>query len=103
MNELRWYASGVLIIHAAISYADAITVKFGGSRSRCDNHQDVVRLIESLIPASKERNNALNQLERLIAHKSSVSYSGEAYDKKDIEKLFKHLDRFKEWATKVIH
>jgi hypothetical protein len=85
IKEARWNAAGVLIIHAAISYADSITVKFGGVRSRGDNHQDVVRLLDSLLSNSEDKSKALNQLERLIAHKTSVSYSGDFYDKKDIK------------------
>jgi hypothetical protein len=98
----NWNASGVLIIHAAIAYADAVTIKFGGVRSKGEDHQDVVRLLDSLLPQSEAKKSALNQLEKLIAHKTSVSYSGEAYDNKDIEKLFKHLERFKNWAEKQI-
>lgn len=98
----NWNASGVLIIHAAIAYADSVTVKFGGVRSKGDDHQDVVRLLDTLLPQSDAKKSALNQLEKLIAHKTSVSYSGEAYDNKDIEKLYKHLERFKNWAEKQI-
>ncbi|MCG2726610.1 MAG: hypothetical protein L6420_10275 [Elusimicrobia bacterium] len=29
-----WNAAGVLIIHAAIAYADAITIKFGGVKNK---------------------------------------------------------------------
>jgi len=96
----NWNASGVLIVHAAIAYADAVTIKFGGVRSKGDDHQDVVRLLDTLIPQSETKKTALNQLEKLIAHKTSVSYSGETYDGNDIEKLFKHLERFKNWAKK---
>ena len=98
----NWNSAGVLIIHAAIAYTDAVTIKYGGVRSKGDDHQDVVRLIDSLLPQTEAKKSALNQLEKLIAHKTSVSYSGETYDNKDIEKLFKHLERFKSWAEKQI-
>ena len=83
----NWNSAGVLIIHAAIAFADAVTIKFGGVRNKGEDHQDVVRLLDSLLPQSEAKKSALNQLEKLIAHKTSVSYSGEAYDNKDIEKL----------------
>jgi len=54
------------------------------------------------MPPSEAKKNALHQLERLIAHKTSVSYSGEIYDDKDIEKLLKNLERFKAWIEKQI-
>ncbi|MDF1612087.1 MAG: hypothetical protein AB1695_10805 [Stygiobacter sp.] len=99
----RWNSAGVLIIHSAIAFADSITIKKAGIKSRSENHIDVVRLIDAIIPDSDSKKNSLNQLERLIAHKTSVSYSGEPYDKKDIEKLFKHLENFKTWAIKIIN
>jgi hypothetical protein len=105
MNEKElsnWNSAGVLIIHSAIGYADAVSIKYGGVRSKGEDHLDVVRLLDSLLPQSEAKRSALNQLERLIAHKTSVSYSGETYDSKDIEKLFKHLERFKSWVDKQI-
>lgn len=102
-NELsNWNSAGVLIIHAAIAYSDAVTVKYGGARSKGEDHLDVVRLLDSLLPQSEAKKSALNQLEKLIAHKTSVSYSDESYDSKDIEKLFKHLERFNNWVDKQI-
>lgn len=98
----RWNACGVLLIHSAIAYADSITIKFGGLKSRSENHQDVVRLLDTLLPRSENKTSALNQLERLLAHKTNVSYSGEVYDHKDIDKLLKHLERFKEWVEKQL-
>ena len=98
----RWNSSGVLLIHAAIAYADAVSIKYSGVKSKGDDHQDVVRLLENIIPPNDDRKNALNQLERLIAHKTAVSYSGQQYDAKDIDKLSKHLERFKNWVDKQL-
>lgn len=92
-----------MLIHSAIAFADSVTIKFGGIKSRSENHLDVVRLLDTLLPNSEAKTSALNQLERLIIHKTSVSYSGEEYDRKDIEKLLKHLERFKEWAEKQLN
>ncbi|MBI5729621.1 MAG: HEPN domain-containing protein [Ignavibacteriales bacterium] len=100
IESRRWNAAGLLIVHSAIAYADALTIKYGGVKNKSENHQDVVKLLEIVVKESESKNNALNQLERLIAHKSTVAYSGEIYDEQDIEKLFKHLDRFKTWAEK---
>src|SRR3972149_9715889 len=68
----RWNASGVLMVHAAIAYADTVTIKYGGVKSKGDDHQEVVRLLDNLLPNSEIKQNALNQLERLIAHKTTV-------------------------------
>jgi len=33
-----WNASGVLIVHSAIAYADALTIKYGGVKSKGENY-----------------------------------------------------------------
>lgn len=97
-----WNAAGVLIIHAAIAYSDAICIKYGGVKSQSEDHHQVVTLVNEVIAESNEKKSALNQLERIIEHKTAVSYSGDIYDKKDIDMLWKYLERFKMWAEKLL-
>ncbi len=97
-----WNAAGVLIVHSAIAFGDAVTIKYGGKKSRSEDHNQLVSLIESIIPSTDERDKALLQLSKIIAHKNSVSYSGDIYSQKDIIKLWKHLDRFKLWIENIL-
>ncbi|KUO62920.1 MAG: hypothetical protein RBS48_11615 [Ignavibacteriaceae bacterium] len=100
IKMMRWNAAGLLIVHSAIAYADSLTVKYDGCKSKSDNHQDTVILLEQLMPTESQKNNAILQLGRLIDHKTTVAYSGDLYDKDDIDKLLKHLERFKTWVEK---
>ena len=97
-----WNAAGVSIVHAAIAYGDAVTIKFGGIKSKGEDHQALVSLIDSLIPESADKKKAILQLNKIITHKNSVSYSGDIYGPKDIEQLRKLLDRFSSWVKSVI-
>ncbi len=97
-----WNAAGVLMVHAAIAYGDAVTIQYGGVRNRGEDHQQLVSLIENTVEPSEERKKALMQLSRIIAHKNSVSYSGNIYDYEDVQKLKKHIDRFKYWVEKIL-
>lgn len=97
-----WNAAGVLIVHAAIAYADAVSIKFGGVKSQSENHYEAVQLLNELVADSEKKKSAINQLQRIIDHKTSVSYSGEIYDRKDIEQLWKHCIRFKEWTDSLL-
>ena len=97
-----WNASGVLIIHAAIALADAITIKIGGVKCSGEDHHEVIGLINELITSTEEKKKALNQLDRIIDHKSAVSYRGDIYQSEDIELLWKYLDRFRRWAVSVL-
>lgn len=97
-----WNAAGVLIVHSAIAYGDAITIKFGKVKSRGEDHQNIVNLINSLIAESDEKKNALINLSKIIDHKNLVSYSGNIFTGKDITRLWKYLLRFKSWADSLL-
>jgi len=82
-----WNAAGVLIVHSAIAFADAISIKIGGVKCQGDDHSQVVKLLKEILPSSSENNKAFVHLEKIIAHKTSVSYSGYVYDETDIDNL----------------
>ena len=91
-------APGVLIIHAAIAIADAVTIKLSSAKCSGDSHYEIIKLISETAPKNKATVTALNHFEKLIDHKNIVSYHGELYTKKDIAILMKHFDRFSIWA-----
>ena len=95
-------AAGVLIVHAAIAYADAATIRYMGAKSKGEDHHEVITLLEEIFPLNDERKKSLNHLNAIIDHKNAVSYSGDVYDKKDIEQLWKHLERFKSWVLTLL-
>ncbi len=97
-----WNAAGVLIVHAAIAYGDAVTIKYGGVKSRGDDHQELVNLLDKIVAHSVQKKNGLNQLSKIIAHKNAVSYMGDIYKRKDITQLKKHIERFKSWVNTLL-
>lgn len=97
-----WNAAGVLIVHSAIAYGDAITIKFGKVKSKSDDHQDIINLINNLVAGSDEKKKALLQLSKIISQKNLVSYSGDIFTRKDIERLNKYLERFVNWADNLL-
>jgi hypothetical protein len=97
-----WNAAGVLIVHAAIAYADAISIRLGAVKSRGEDHHETISLLEELLTAGEERRKALHQLRRIIDHKNAVSYSGEIYRRKDVDQLWKLASRFREWAIQLL-
>ncbi len=93
-----WNAAGVLIVHSAIAYADAISIKTRGEKSQGEDHNQTVFLLKEILAATDENKKAFAHLEKIIAHKTSVSYSGDVYDMKDVDNLWKYFERFKRWA-----
>ena len=97
-----WNAAGLLIIHAAIAYTDAITIKVGGVKSQGEDHMEVVDLLRRVVELGEAGQRAVNHLARMIEQKNIVSYSGEIYTKTEIEKLWKQLERYREWAISIL-
>jgi len=102
MEHSYWTAAGVLIVHSAIAYADAISIKFSGQKSSSTNHEDSIALVDEAIADGVEKKNAINQLRRIIEEKTKVSYSGDLYGEPLIRELWKRLVRFQTWAVRIL-
>ncbi len=97
-----WTAAGVLIVHSAIAFADALCIKLSGVRSASENHEDTVTLVESVVADREGKANAINQLRRIIEEKTKVSYLGELYSASQSKEMWKRLERFRKWALVVL-
>jgi len=42
-------AAGVLIVHSAIAYADALCIMLSGQRSSGENHEEAIEILETVI------------------------------------------------------
>lgn len=98
-----WTAAGVLIVHAAIAYADALCIRSAGEKSSGENHEDALSLLDQVVPEGEEKANALNQLHRIIEQKTKVSYLGNLYTARQCHDLWKRLQRFREWAQGILN
>lgn len=97
-----WNAAGLLLVHAAIAFADAVSIRLAGVKSTSENHLDAVQLLGETAAREKDRDRALGHLRRIIEEKSRVSYSGEAFRKTEIDALETHADRFRDWCEAVL-
>lgn len=94
-----WNAAGVLIVHAAIAYADAISIKYRGERSKGGDHMAAIEMLRQVADADPDAGKrVVRHFEDILSEKSRVSYEGEVYRQKDIDALWKHLERFRAWA-----
>lgn len=97
-----WNAAGVLIVHAAIAFTDAITVKIGGVKSRGDDHYQAGQLVQETVTLDVGGKRALRHFFAIIGEKSLVSYSGTIYRRKEITSLSNHLDRYQKWVEFIL-
>lgn len=103
MDLEYWTAAGVLIVHSAIAYADALTIRISGQKSSGENHEDAVALLDEVVAGGNDKAKAVNQLRRIIEEKTRISYLGELYSPSKIRELWKRLDRFREWAEAILN
>jgi len=97
-----WNAAGLLIVHAAIAYADALNIRTAGVKSQGEDHHESIALLRENTAASEAQRNALEHLAKILDHKNAVAYSGAIYTARDTAVLRRHLDRFRRWAVSVL-
>jgi len=97
-----WNAAGVLIVHSAIAFTDALTVKIGGVKSRSDDHYQTGQLVQEVFALDADGKRALRHFFAVIEEKTLVSYSGKIYRRSDITSLWKHLERYQKWVESVL-
>lgn len=101
--ELEYFtAAGVLIVHSAIAFTDALCIKLAGVKSVGEDHEDAIILIEKIVADSEEKKKSLNQLYRIIEEKTKVSYLGELYTDSQTKDMWKRLERYRKWAIEIL-
>ncbi|MDD5556499.1 MAG: hypothetical protein PHN82_04515 [bacterium] len=97
-----WNAAGVLIVHSAIAVTDAICIRIGGVKSAGDDHYQAGNLVGEVVALDREGTRALDHYFAIIQEKSIVSYGGKTYRQHEIAGLMRHLDRYQQWADRML-
>ena len=97
-----WNAAGLLLVHSAIAYADAVCIGSKGVKSTSENHLDAVTLLAEVTSKSVERDRAVQHLRRLIEQKNRAAYTGISFRAADVERLAIHAERFDAWAKRLL-
>ncbi len=97
----KWNAAGLNAIHSAISASDALLVALHGVRSRSPKHDDIIRLISSLVH-HKEREQNLTHLRNLISMKNVVEYDQRLITGSEATSLSKHAQRYFNWDKSIL-
>lgn len=101
LSKGKWNAVGLNAIHAGISSADALLAFSSGVRSTSPKHDDVIKLITSLVSHRDVKTN-VPHLRNLIYMKNIVEYEVRLIDKNEALLLSKHASRFLEWVKSVL-
>lgn len=89
-------AIGVLAVHAAIAWADALAIAYGGLKST-DAHERAADLLSDVLAARSDVAK-IRLLAAVIGEKDQVSYAGDYFTVADATKLLKKATQFAEWA-----
>lgn len=101
LSQGKWNAVGLNAIHTGISAADALLVFFHGMRSTSPKHDDIIKLIVSLITHRDIKTNA-QHLRNLINMKNIVEYEVRLIDRHEALILSKHATRFFDWVRSLL-
>ena len=90
-------AIGVLAVHAAIAYNDALTIAYGGKKSTGEDHKRAVDLLREIL-GNRLPKEVSQDLRNILGLKDTFSYLGSYQRVDDAQKLVDRLRRFGEWA-----
>jgi hypothetical protein len=95
-------SSGLLAVHAALSYADALRAGLGSEVLGADDHRKAVGELEQLLKSANfDDMRGLAQLKELLASKSLVAYGDTRLSERDLKMLATRAERFAGWAIIV--
>jgi hypothetical protein len=97
-----WNASGLLYVHSAIAFADAVAIARKGEKSTSENHMDALVLFGEVTAGLKGRDEAREHLRRILEEKTRVAYEGTSFRRSDLEKLVVHADRLRTFAERIL-
>lgn len=93
-------AIGIIIVHSAIAYTDALCIAYGGFKSTSGDHLRAVDALKDALGRRVEANQ-LKNLNRILKEKDSISYQGTYYVLDDARGLLAKLSEFRDWAERL--
>lgn len=89
----------VLCVHAAIAYADALSIRAQGVKSISGDHSDAATVLQDSVRIASDRDKrALRDLRAILQRKDEVSCTAKLVRKEEAKRMMERLDGFAEWA-----
>lgn len=90
-------AIGILCVHTAITYTDALTIRAAGIRSSDEHTKAADRLIET-VAVSNQDQKVIRVLRSILARKEEIEYSGDFYTLPEARKMLQDVKKYATWA-----
>ncbi|MBI4062935.1 MAG: hypothetical protein HY401_01375 [Elusimicrobia bacterium] len=101
VQKRNWNAAGLAGVHACISSADALLVKYTGMRSSAKDHLQTADLLKSHINDDHAVKQT-NRLAQILAEKNLIEYVDKSYTEKEALALKINVERFVDWVKKLL-
>jgi hypothetical protein len=90
-------AIGVVAVHAAIAYNDALTIAFRGIKSTEGDHRKAADVLQQAL-GHRAAAEQVSRLRSILALKDRISYGGQYYTLQEAQQLLQSAEAFAEWA-----
>ena len=99
-DETYGNAIGLLSIHAAIAYADTVSIAYGERKSTAGDHEQAVSVLRGVL-AARLPSDMDSLLLSLVRAKDGVAYQGKYYPLQDGRALLERATKFARWADQL--
>jgi hypothetical protein len=93
-------AVGVVAIHAAIAYNDALTIAFRGLKSTEGDHRKAADVLRRAM-GNRAEPEQVERLRSILALKDRISYAGQYYTLDEARRLLRSAEEFGGWAERA--
>lgn len=90
-------AIGVVAVHAAIAYNDALTIAFRGIKSTEGDHRKAADVLQQAL-GHRAATEHVDRLRSILALKDRIAYGGQYYTLQEAQQLLQSAKAFAEWA-----
>jgi hypothetical protein len=103
MDDVASYKSAVALldVHSAIAFNDAVLEKLTGAVHKGQNHSEATRKTKAACSKKKIDASGVIHIERLVAKKTSYSYSG-IVDSSNAQDAADKAEKFANWAYRAV-
>ncbi len=90
-------AIGVVAVHAAIAYNDALTIAFRGRKSTEGHHRRAADVLQRAL-GHRAKAEEVERLRSILVLKDRISYAGQYYTLDEARTLLRLAEAFAPWA-----
>jgi len=105
-QHLNLLAAGLLAVHSAIAFNDAVLIKLTGASGKSSDHKQAPEMTRKACRAKglddKTIDKGISHLVKLIRFKDQIAYQGKTISDEEILKFCEASERFQTWVKPML-